>query len=175
VWEPLKEKILMRIRCYMYAVSVILITLACLTSGCDKVIEELVTPESVDRVAVATISDINASGISGIATFTAVAGGTHVVIEVQNTTHGLHAMHLHTGSSCADYGPHWHPMGVPAGTPGIPVVQATPDMPPIGRGEVGNILVGEDGTGILEFTTPFWSLGGDPNTDILGKLIMRNR
>ena len=24
----------------------------------------------------------------------------------------------------------------------------------------------------LEFKTPFWSLGGDPNTDILGKLIM---
>ena len=156
----------------MYTVLVILITLVCLTSGCDKVIEQIVTPESVDRVAVATISDINASGISGIATFTDVVGGTHVVIEVQNTTPGLHAMHLHTGSSCADYGPHWHPMGVPAGTPGIPVVQATLDTPPIGRGEVGNILAGEDGTGILEFTTPFWSLGGDPNTDILGKLII---
>ena len=55
---------------------------------------------------------------------------------------------------------------------GIPVVQATLDTPPIGVGEVGNISVGEDGTGVLEFMTPFWSLGGDPNTDILGKLIM---
>ena len=163
---------MIRIRCYIYTVLAILITLACLTSGCDKVIKEIVTPESVDKVAVATIYDINASGISGIATFTDVAAGTHVVIEVQNTTPGLHAMHLHTGSSCADYGPHWHPMGVPAGIPGIPVVQATLDMPPIGRGEVGNILAGEDGTGILEFTTPFWSLGGDSTTDILGKLIM---
>ena len=35
-----------------------------------------------------------------------------------------------------------------------------------------SISVSEDGTGILEFKTPFWSLGGDPNTDILGKLIM---
>ena len=57
-------------------------------------------------------------------------------------------------------------------TSGIPVVQATLDTPPIGVGEVGNISVGEDGTGVLEFMTPFWSLGGDPNTDILGKLIM---
>ena len=80
-------------------------------------------------------------------------------------------MHPHTGS-CTDIGPHWHPMGIPAGIPGIPVVQATLDTPPIGIGEIGNISVGEDGTGILEFTTPFWSLNGDPNTDILGKLIM---
>ena len=63
-------------------------------------------------------------------------------------------------------------MGVPVGTPGIPVVQATLDTLPIGIGEVGNIAVSEDGAGIIEFTTPFWSLGGDPNTDILGKLIM---
>ena len=81
-------------------------------------------------------------------------------------------MHLHTGSSCDDYGPHWHPADVPAGTPGVPVVQAALNMPPVGRGEVGNILVGEDGTGVLEFTTPFWSLGGDSNTDILDKLII---
>lgn len=63
-------------------------------------------------------------------------------------------------------------MEIPAGTPGIPVVQATRDTPPIGVGEVGNISVDEDGMGILEFKTPFWSIGGDPNTDILGKLIM---
>ena len=81
-------------------------------------------------------------------------------------------MHLHTGSSCADAGPHWHPMAVSAGIPGIPVVQATLDTLPIGIGEIGNISVSEDGTGTLAFTTPLWSLGGDPNTDILGKLIM---
>lgn len=162
----------MRIRSYTYTVLTILFTLTCLVSGCDNVIKATVILESVDKVAVATISEINASGISGTATFTDIAGGTHVIIEVRNATPGLHAMHLHVGSSCADYGPHWHPMDIPAGTPGIAVVQATPNMPPIGRGEVGNILVGKDGTGVLEFTTSLWSLGGDPNTDILGKLIM---
>ena len=162
----------MKLRSYTYTVLIILITLTCLMSSCDKIITEIITPESVGKVAVATLSEINASGISGTATFTDVASGTHVVFEVQNATPGLHAVHLHTGSSCADFGPHWHPMDIPAGTPGIPVAQAALNMPPIGRGEVGNILVGESGTGILEFTTPFWSLGGDPNTDILGKLIM---
>ena len=45
-------------------------------------------------------------------------------------------------------------------------------MPPIGVGEIGNIPVGEDGTGVLEFTTSLWSLGGAPSTDILGKLML---
>ena len=162
----------MKIRSYTYTVLIILITLTCLMSGCEQVINTIVTLESVDKVAIATISEMNASGISGTATFTEIAVGTHVVIEVQNATPGLHGMHLHIGSSCADFGPHWHPMDVAAGTPGISVVQASFNMSPIGRGEVGNILVGEDGTGILEFTTPFWSLGGNPNTDILGKLVI---
>ncbi len=155
----------------MYAALVPLITTTLLLTGCEKIPTEVITAELVDKIAVATISEIDGSGITGTATFTEVDGGIHVHIEIQNATAGLHAMHLHTGS-CADIGPHWHPMGVPTGTPGIPVVQATLDTPPIGIGEIGNISVSEDGTGTLEWTTPFWSLGGDPNTDILGKLIM---
>ena len=162
----------MNIRPYTYIAFITLIIVTCFVSGCEKIPTEIITTEPVDKVAVATISEVNGSGLSGTATFTEADGGVHVVIEVQNTTLGLHAMHLHIGSSCADAGPHWHPMGTPAGTPGIPVVQATLNTPPIGIGEIGNISVDEDGTGIIEFTTPFWSLGGDPNTDILGKLIM---
>ena len=161
----------MNTKTYTYTALVALIAAIFLFAGCEKIPTEIITTEPVDQVAVATISEIDGSGITGTATFTEVDGGVHVAIEIQNAIAGLHAMHLHTGS-CADIGPHWHPMGTPAGTPGIPVVQATLDTPPIGIGEVGNILVNEDGTGTLAFTTPFWSLGGDPNTDILGKLIM---
>ena len=157
---------------YVSTVLITLIAVACLGTGCEKIPTQMITAEPVDKIAVATISEIEGSGLTGTATFTEVNEAVHVVIEVQNATPGLHAMHLHTGSSCIDIGPHWHPMGIPAGIPGIPVVQATGDTPPIGVGEVGNISVGEDGTGILEFKTPFWSVGGDPNTDILGKLIM---
>ncbi len=162
----------MNIKPYTYIASITLIIATCFVTGCEKIPTEIITTAPVDKVAVATISEVNGSSLSGTATFTEVDRGIHVVIEIQNATPGLHAMHLHTGSSCDDAGPHWHPMGVPAGTPGIPVVQATLDTLPIGIGEVGNISVSEDGMGIIEFTTPLWSLGGDPNTDILGKLIM---
>ena len=149
-----------------------LIIAAYLITGCEKIPTQMITLEPIDKIAVATISAMEDSGLTGTATFTEMDGMVHVLIEIQGATSGLHAIHLHTGSSCTDAGPHWHPMGIPAGTPGIPVVQATLNTPPIGIGEVGNISVSEDGTGILEFMTPFWSLGGDPNTDILGKLIM---
>ncbi len=162
----------MNIRSYAYVVLITLIMAICLIVGCEKIPTQMITVEPVDKVAVATISEMDGSGLTGTATFTEVNEGIHVIIEIQNATPGLHAMHLHTGSSCIDIGPHWHPMEVPIGTPGIPVVQATLNTLPIGVGEVGNISVSEDGTGILEFKTPFWSLGGDPNTDILGKLIM---
>ena len=161
----------MKIRTYTH-IAITLIIATCLITGCEKIPTQVITAEPIGKLAVATISEIDGSGLTGTAMFTETDGTVHVVIEVQNATRGLHAMHLHIGSSCADVGSHWHPMGVPAGTPGIPVVQATRNTPPIGIGEIGNISVSEDGTGILKFTTPFWSLGGDPNTDLLGKLIM---
>lgn len=161
----------MDIKRQMYQV-IIFITVTCFVSGCEKIPTQIITSEPVDKIAISAIAEIDGTGLTGTATFTEVDGGVHVVIEIQNATSGLHAIHLHTGGSCTGIGPHWHPMGIPAGTSGIPVVQATLNTPPIGIGEVGNISAGEDGTGILAFTTPFWSLGGDPNTDILGKLIM---
>ena len=162
----------MNIRFYTYTALITLIAGVLLGTGCEKIPTQVITSEPVDKIATATISEKNGSGLTGTATFTEMGGMVHVAIEIWGATSGLHAIHLHTGSSCVDAGPHWHPMGIPAGTPGIPVVQATLNTPPIGVGEVGNISVSEDGTGVLEFKTLFWSLGGDPNTDILGKLIM---
>jgi Cu-Zn family superoxide dismutase len=137
----------MNINLYTHTALITLIIAACLVSGCEKISTEIITTEPVDKIAVDKIAEIDGSGLTGTAIFTEVDGEIHVVIEIQNATPGLHAMHLHTGSSCADAGPHWHPMGTPAGTPGIPVVQATLDTLPIGIGEVGNISVAEDGTG----------------------------
>ncbi|MDE0323840.1 MAG: superoxide dismutase family protein [Candidatus Poribacteria bacterium] len=161
----------MNIRPPTYAVLITLMVAICLVTGCEEISTQMLTVEPVDKVAVAVISEKDGSGLTGEAMFAEIDGTVHVRIEIQNASPGLHAAHLHIGS-CTDVGPHWHPMGVPAGTIGVPVAEATPDMPPIGVGEIGNIPVGEDGTGVLEFTTPLWSLGGTPGTDILGKLLL---
>ena len=161
----------MRIKYNTHAALITLIITACLVSSCERIPTQVITTQPVEKVAVAVISEKDGSGLTGKATFAEVNGTVHVQIEIQNASPGLHAAHLHIGS-CTAVGPHWHPMEVPAGTVGVPVAEATPEMPPIGVGEIGNIPVNEDGTGVLEFTTPLWSLGGDPNTDILGKLML---
>lgn len=161
----------MSIRSYAYIVLIVLVPVACFVIGCEQIPMQMITMEPIDKVAVAIISEKEGSGLTGTATFTEMNGTVHVRIEIQSATPGLHAAHLHVGS-CIDVGPHWHPIGIPAGTVGVPVAEATSDMPPIGVGEIGNIRVGEDGTGVLEFTTPLWSLGGDPSVDILGKLLL---
>ena len=161
----------MNIRPPTYAVLITLMVVICLVTGCEEISTQMLTVEPIDKVAVALISEKDGSGLTGEAMFAEIDGTVHVRIEIQNASPGLHAAHLHIGS-CTDVGPHWHPMAVPAGSVGVPVAEATPDMPPIGVGEIGNIPVGEDGTGVLEFTTPLWSLGGTPGTDILGKLLL---
>ena len=161
----------MLIKYNTHAALITLIITVCLISSCDRIPTQVITTEPVEKVAVAKISEKDGSGLTGEATFAEVHGTVHVQIEIQNASPGLHAAHLHIGS-CTNVGPHWHPMEIPAGTVGVPVAEATPEMPPIGVGEIGNIPVNEDGTGVLEFTTPLWSLGGAPGTDILGKLIL---
>ncbi len=158
------------VKSYTCALFVLILT-TWFVIGCERIPTEVITTAPSDKVAVATISAIDGSDLTGTATFTKTENGIHVVIEIQHAVPGLHAAHLHIGNGCDEVGPHWHPMDVPAGTAGVPVAEATLDTPPIGVSEIGNIPVGEDGTGILEFTTPFWSVGGNPNTDILGKLI----
>ena len=151
---------------------VVLSTCVTCVVGCEFITPEVITTEPLEKVAIANITAIDGSSLTGTATFTETEMGVHTVIEIHNATPGLHASHLHIGSNCADVGPHWHPMNVPAGTVGISIAEASLDMPPIGIGEIGNIPIDENGTGALEFTTPFWSIGGEQSTDILGKLML---
>ncbi len=161
----------MNVKHYMYTALITLIVTTYLVSGCEQIPTQVITTEPIEKIAAAVISGKDGSGLTGKATFVETDGGVHVRIEIQHATPGLHATHLHEGT-CADVGAHWHPMGIPAGTVGVPVAEATLEIPSIGVGEIGNIPVNEDGTGVLEFTTPLWSLGGDPSTDILGKLLL---
>ena len=65
----------MNIRPYTYTALIILIIVTGLVSGCEKIPTEVITAAPVDKVAVATISEIDGSGLTGTATFTEVEGG----------------------------------------------------------------------------------------------------
>ena len=153
---------------------IIFMAILCSLLACDHVekqTDRIISPEISLNQAVAVINEINGSGLMGTATFTEMNDRVHVVIEIANVSKGLHASHLHNGD-CTEIGPHWHPVDIPSGHSGVPVAEATLDMSPIGIGEIGNIPVDETSSGVLEFTTSFWTIGTGESNDILGKLII---
>ena len=120
--------------------------------------------------AIAEIMSKSGSSVVGIAVFTANDNDIALVIEIENVSSGLHAVHIHkTGDCCSDdaksAGGHWNPTDEPHGKWGVP---------PFHSGDIGNINVGSDGVGrLLELATKDrWSIGGSPETNILGKAII---
>ena len=81
------------------------------------------------------------SGVTGTATFVEDHGSVALVIEISGATPGEHAFHLHEVGDCSaldgtSAGGHWNPTNMDHGKWG---------SDPYHLGDVGNIVVGEDG------------------------------
>jgi superoxide dismutase, Cu-Zn family len=98
-----------------------------------------------DRPAAgAALEPRSGSTTTGFVEARAMDGGTHLTIRVANATPGKHGVHLHETGDCSapdasSAGAHWAPAGHPHGAPGAGSH----------GGDLGNIEVGEDGTGAL--------------------------
>ena len=104
---------------------------------------------------------------NGSAIFVRESGRTTLQISLQNTPRGVHAVHLHQTGDCSAYdassaGAHWNPAGAKHGAWG---------KPPFHLGDIGNVTVGEDGTGSMNLTTHLWSIGTAADNDLLGKAV----
>lgn len=117
-------------------------------------------PSETSRQAVATIEARSGSTLEGTATFSENPDGSVAVeITLSGVTPGPHAVHLHENGDCSaedgtSAGPHWNPAGVAHGGP---------HSDPHHAGDLGNIEIGEDGTGTLKLTTHDFNL--DPASD----------
>jgi Cu-Zn family superoxide dismutase len=108
------------------------------------------------------------SEMTGIAMFIQDDYGVTLQLNIENTTPGEHAVHLHEVGDCSaddasSAGGHWNPTHEEHGKWGVP---------PHHLGDIGNITVGEDGTGSLTLTTDRWTLGDGGESDIYGKSII---
>lgn len=130
------------------------------------------TPDAAatgQRTAVATLGPASNSGVTGTATFTEENGTVTLVLEVQNVkTPGKHAVHIHEFGDCSapdasSAGGHWNPTNEAHGHWG---------NDPFHKGDIGNIEIGEDGTGRLTMSTDLWSIGGDSTSNILGRSVI---
>lgn len=117
------------------------------------------------KKAVATIESKSGSHVTGKAVFHEEGGKVTLKIKIEGADPGTHAVHLHETGDCsaadgASAGGHWNPSHEDHGKW---------SASPFHHGDIGNIEVGKDGKGELTLTTDLWTIGGAPETDVIGK------
>ena len=121
-------------------------------------------------VATAELQAAEGSEISGTVTFSQLRGGSVTVqAEVEGVEGaGLHGIHIHEEGDCsaADFtsaGGHFNPTDAP---------HACPPTTPRHAGDMGNLEIGEDGTGSMEASLANITLEQGAESYIVGKAVI---
>lgn len=135
-------------------------------AGCEHI--EKVVSTSQSKKASAIINPSSGSAVSGTATFTQIGQKVRLRIQVENVSPGEHGVHIHENGDCSapdgkSAGGHWNPTDVDHGKWGEGEFHL---------GDIGNIMVGEDGTGSIELVTDLWEIGTGSDVDVVGKGII---
>lgn len=106
-------------------------------------------PPGVPEVVAATLESRSNSTATGTARFEQVGNQLKVSIQIAGATSGQHGLHIHVVGDCSDpvaksAGDHFNPAKHEHGGPGTEHKHA---------GDLGNIVVGEDGKGTVELLT----------------------
>ncbi len=147
----------------------LLIGIAIILVGCERARQQAgVLPIAPAKQANAMIGSSNDSGVTGVAVFTQNGDQITLTIEIQGASPGLHAAHIHANGDCSapdgtSAGGHWNPTGVAHGKWGEGEFHL---------GDIGNITVGEDGTGSITLTTDLWEIGTGSDVDVVGRGII---
>lgn len=121
--------------------------------------------------ATASLASKSSSTVTGSASATRVGGVVTLVVTVSGATPGEHGIHIHQTGDCsapdaASAGAHWNPDAHDHGS-GAADAGASSHL-----GDLGNILIGEDGKGTLTVAKPEWTLGDGAATDVLGHALV---
>ena len=134
-------------------------------------VEEVVAEEVESHVmAVANIASASGSTLTGDASFTANEDGTVAFeLKVSGAAPGVHAIHLHASGDCSapdatSAGGHWNPAETDHGKRGESTM--------FHAGDIDNLVVGEDSTGVLSMNVNGWTIGGADSTNVIGKAII---
>lgn len=138
-------------------------------TSCERIQNQVGVPSTPSaKQAIATIGPTSNSSVTGMAVFTQNGDQITLAIEIQNASPGIHGVHIHENGDCSapdgtSAGGHWNPTGVAHGKWGEGEFHL---------GDIGNITVGEDGTGSIELTTDLWEIGTGSDVDVVGKGII---
>ncbi len=115
----------------------------------------------MEQIGPVPIASKSGSTLTGNVTMKEVANGVEVHVAVENAPPGEHGVHVHEKGDCSaddgsSAGGHFNPEGHQHGLPGAGERHL---------GDLGNMTVGEDGTGELTFTAEGANLKeGDPKS-----------
>jgi Cu-Zn family superoxide dismutase len=126
------------------------------------------TPAASGRNAEARIEPLRDAQVTGVAHFAAVGPEVSFHIRIENAPPGTHAIHLHEFGDCSGpdgtaAGEHWNPTGVEHGQWGVD---------PFHLGDIGNLVVDNNGVGEMMMTTDLWTIGGPDATNVVGRSII---
>ena len=144
----------------------LLIGISIIFMGCERARQQAgVLTTAPAKQANAMIDALGDSGVTGMAVFTQNGDYITLTIEIQGATPGLHGVHIHANGDCSSpdgqsAGGHWNPTDVAHGKWGEGEFHL---------GDIGNITVGEDGTGSITLTTDLWEIGTGSDVDVVGK------
>lgn len=105
--------------------------------------------------------------LAGTAQFEGMPGAISLTLMVTGAPPGQHGVHIHETGNCdtpdaMSAGGHWNPGMQMHGAPG-----ATSHL-----GDLGNMTVNADGSGMLTATNAMWEIGTGSATDIVGKAVV---
>lgn len=130
--------------------------------------EERRSSAASDPEAIAKLEAKSGSTVTGQAELFVAGEQVTLKLEVENMSPGTHALHFHEKGDCSSSdgesaGDHWNPGNVAHGHL---------QHPPSHLGDMGNLEVGADGRGTLDFTTTVWTVGSGTDTDVVGKALV---
>lgn len=125
-------------------------------------------PTPAAQTAVAKLQGREGSGVEGSVELSAIADGVHISARVSGLgAAGSHGFHVHEVGDCsaADFtsaGGHFNPSGA---------IHGGPDDSEHHAGDLGNIEVGEDGTGTLHANASMLTIADGPSS-VVGRAII---
>tara|TARA_B100000795_G_scaffold28904_1_gene19107 strand:+ start:16804 stop:17385 length:582 start_codon:yes stop_codon:yes gene_type:complete len=132
---------------------------------------QMVSKQSNDNKSLKVILKPKGKRISkGIVNFLQNGKMVTLKAKVKGLTPGMHAIHIHEKADCSSAdgksaGGHWNPTFEEHGKWG--------SENGYHKGDIGNFMVEEDGTGGIKMTTDAWCIGCDDQTkNIVGKAII---
>ncbi len=148
---------------------------ACQADAPEPATDEPIVDSVADDYAVAVISGLNASGVSGTVSFLALGNdGVQIEYDLAGLDEGEHGFHLHQNGSCdpgedgtpgGAAGGHFNPMESPHGAP-------TASPSDRHAGDLGNILVSAVATGIARGSVADSVLAFGGPTSVIGKAVI---